>query len=147
MQLPSLEKLTPRELEVLTASAARNVQVGYGSGLTSEDILDDQAKRLHKALPRRSRKTVEELARAYVEGPRLSYTRFADELVRTFLRVAAVLSDDLPECVQVMQRLERDISGLSGPDLVVASPTVSDLMRFWLSETALNLRRRSGLIG
>jgi hypothetical protein len=55
-----------------------------------------------------------------------------------------VVSDDLLGAVQVLQRTERDLRELSGPRLV-SHPTVSRLVRFWISPEADALRQRMGI--
>ncbi len=145
-RLHPIDKLTPRELEVLLASAARLVSPGYGGGLTSEDFLEEQARRIHKSLPRRARKALEEAAGRYVEAPRLDFPRFCRTVRLTANRVGALLSDDLPGSIDVMRRTERDLAGLDGPALARASDQVADLLRFWMSNTAMQLRRHAGLL-
>lgn len=142
----AVDKLTPRELEVLLASAARNVRAGYGAGLTSEEFLDDQAKRLYKALSRRQRKAMEEAGRAYVEAGRVDFARWVHSARRTSHRVAALLSDDLMATIEVLRRTERDLAGLDGPALVRSSDTVSDLLTFWASKAAMHVRKHTGLL-
>ncbi|MEM9194549.1 MAG: tetratricopeptide repeat protein, partial [Myxococcota bacterium] len=145
-RLHAIEKLTPRELEVSLASAARNVSPGYGAGLTSEDILDERAKRLHKSLPRRSRKAVEAVASRYVEAPRVDFVRWTEGIQRTSRRLACLLSDDLPSCVELLQRMERELGGLHGPALVKGSPAVADLVRYWVSADAMTVRQTLGML-
>jgi len=144
--IEAVEKLTPRELEVLLASAARNVDGSYGVGLTSEEFLDEQRKRLHKATPWLHRKNVDEAARQYVSGGQVNFARFCHGAQRTAVRIAALLSDDLDAAVQGLQRTERDIKGLGGPALLEGSPIVRDLLAFWASEPAMHLRRHAGLV-
>ncbi len=144
--LPAVEKLTPRELEVLLASACRSLVPGYGSGLTSEDYLNDQAKKIHRALPRRSRKALEAVATRYVEAPRVDFVRWTAGVTRANQAIAAMLSDDLGACIEVMRRTERDLAGLEGAVLVRASSAIRDLLRFWVSNPALELRRRIGMV-
>ncbi len=141
-----MAKLTPRELEVLLASAARNVQEKYGAGLTSEDFLDEQAKRIYKATPRRQRKALEEAARAYIDAPRVDFTRWARAAVRTANRAAALLSDDLLGTIEVLRRTERDLAALKGSGLVRESEVVRDLVKFWPSAAAMHLRHHTGII-
>jgi len=143
--IEAVEKLTPRELEVLLASAARNVEGTYGVGLTSEEFMGEQRKRLHKATPWLHRKNVDEAARQYVDAGQVSFARFCHGAQRTAVRIAALLSDDLGASVQALQRTERDIQGLSGPALIEGSPIVRDLLAFWASEPAMHLRRHAGL--
>ncbi len=141
-----VEKLTPRELEVLLASAARNVDESYGRGLTSEEFMSEQRKRLHKATPWLHRKNVDEAARGYVAAGNVDFARLSRGATRTAARVAALLTDDLAASVQALQRTERDIQGLSGPALVEGSAYVRDLLAFWASEPAMHLRRHAGLV-
>lgn len=143
---PATEKLTPRELEVLLASAARNVQERYGTGLTNEDILDEQAKRIYKALPRRSRKAMEEAARIYVDAGRVDFARWVRGAERTATRAASLVSDDLNGSVEVLRRTERDLSVSEGEELVRSSDVVRDLVVFWASKAGMHLRRHMGII-
>lgn len=142
----AVDKLTPRELEVLLASAARNVRQGYGAGLTSEEFLDEQAKRLYKALGRRYRKPMEEAGRAYVDAGRVDFARWVHGARRTAHRVAGLLSDDLVAAVDVLRRTERDLGAMEGPALVRSSEVVADLVAFWASKAAMHIRRHAGML-
>ncbi|HJL14562.1 MAG TPA: tetratricopeptide repeat protein, partial [Sandaracinaceae bacterium LLY-WYZ-13_1] len=139
-----VDKLTPRELEIVLASICRRVADGFGAGLTSEDILDDIGKRLYKALPRRARKGVDDLATAYVEGERVDFAHFTEAVITSANRVALLVCDDLAAAVESLQRTERDLADLSGPALL-RHPMVARLLRFWLSPEADHLRQRCGL--
>ncbi len=142
----AIDKLTPREIEVLLASAARSVSPQYGSGLTSEEFLDDQLKKIQRALPRRDRKLMEEVAHRYVATPKVDFPRWVDGLNQAARRIASVVADDLDGCIDVMRRTERDLAGLDGMSLARTSDTVADLLRFWISDTALELRKHAGMI-
>ncbi len=138
-------KLTPHELEVLLASAGRIVKADFRAGLTSEDMLDEQSKRLHKSLSRRNRKVVEDFSKDYVNAPRIDFADWVFEVNRTASQVALLIADDLPSCVDALPLLERDLSAHSGKKLY-STPMVSDLMRFWVSDAAIRLRRHVGLL-
>jgi hypothetical protein len=144
--LHALDKLTPRELEVALASVTRRFSDQYGTGLTNEDDLDRQGKRIYKALPRRSRKVLQEVALRYAQAPRLDFARWAEGVVATSRRVASILSGDLPASVRALQRSERELSSLEGRDLVEASPMIADLLRFWMSDDAMRLRQTFGMV-
>lgn len=131
----ALLKLQPREVEVLLAAYGRTVAPGFGEGLTSEDFMAEQGKKAHKALPRRSRRTAEEKARAYVMAPEPDFAAWAASRERAATRVAALLADDLVSCAELVPNAE---DSLDDP--------VRDLIRFWLSEPALTARIRAGLL-
>jgi len=144
--LHAVEKLTPRELEVFLAAACRTVDPAFGGGLTADDLLEDQGKRIHRSLPRRARRQAEEAVRGYLGMPVLDFQSFVDDLRRAAMRMAAVLSDDLASTVAVVQREDEELVGLSGPALLRRSGPVNDLVRFWLSEPALEVRRALGYL-
>jgi len=141
----AIEKLTPRELDVLLASAARTVVPDFGSGLTSEEFLNEQTRRLQRAIPRRDRKQVREAALAYANAPRVKFARWVQAAQRTATRVALLLSDDLGPLV-------RDVRSELGPENEVESavlashPVYRDALSFWASPAAMHLRKHLGLV-
>ena len=144
--ITALDKLTPREIEVVLASAVRQVAPTFGQGLTSEDFLDDQSKRIAKALSRRNRKAMEELATQYVSAQPPDFPTWARALQQTANRAASLVGDDLPAAIEVLRRTERDLVGVDGATLARTSPIIADLLRFWVSEAAFAFRRRAGTI-
>ena len=54
--------------------------------------------------------------------------------------------DDLPACVEGMRRTERDYGSSTVLELAAGAPLVTDLVRFWTSDLALDIRRRAGLL-
>ena len=93
-----------------------------------------------------SRRQLDVAAHAYVAAPRLDFVRWTTGVSRAGQALAALLADDLGAAIEVMRRTERDLAGLEGVALVRASSAIRDLMRFWVSEPALALRRTVGLI-
>ncbi|HEY8430949.1 MAG TPA: tetratricopeptide repeat protein, partial [Sandaracinaceae bacterium] len=144
MGLHAIDKLTPRELEIVLAAAARRVAPGFGAGLTGEDVLDDVGKRLYRALSRRARKDLEELARNYVDAGPQDFAAVTEAVLAAASRVALLVADDLLACVEVLKRTEPHLGELSGARLVT-HPSVSRLVRFWVSPEADALRQRAGL--
>ncbi|MFW6050499.1 MAG: tetratricopeptide repeat protein [Myxococcota bacterium] len=140
------DKLTPRELEVLLASAARSVEPGFGRGLTSEEFLDNQARRIHRALPRRTRKSVQQAATRYVETPKVDFGAWYAAIRRTSHRIAALMADDLPGVMDALRSTERELSNLEGAEMLRASPVALDLLRFWGTDQAMALRAQLGLL-
>jgi tetratricopeptide (TPR) repeat protein len=143
-RLSVVDKLTPRELEILVASATRIVAPGFGAGLTSEDVLDDQAKRIGKLLSRKARRTLDELAPRYAQSPIQDYPAFSARVARAAARVGLLVADDLERSLDVLRRIERDGQGLDFPTFLRGSPLAQDLLRYHGSEQALEVRRRFG---
>ncbi|MCB9593572.1 MAG: tetratricopeptide repeat protein [Sandaracinaceae bacterium] len=142
--LYAVDRLTPRELEIVLAATSRKVSDGYGAGLTSEDVLEDVSKRLFRALPRRNRRPAEDAARAYVSAKSIDFAHFVEAVVTSASRIALVVCDDLVAALDVLRRTERDLGELTGQKLV-RHPMVSRLIRFWVSPEAEVLRSRCGL--
>ncbi|MDW8362028.1 MAG: tetratricopeptide repeat protein [Myxococcales bacterium] len=145
MRLAAAEKLTARELEVLLASAARLVSPQAGKGLTAEDFLDEQQRRIRRALSRRMLRWVEEAAARYVAAGRVDVARLHEALGRACRRVALLLADDLQAVVDLVRRTG-EWASVEPAVLVREHPVVGDLARFWMSEPAMQLRRRMGLL-
>lgn len=140
-----VEKLQPRELEVFIAAAMRPFAPGFGAGLTSEDVLGDQQKQIQKALSRRARKALEELAPRYVAAPPPDFHQLVRGIQYGVARAALVVSDDLVQSVELLHRSEREYSDKI-PTLLATAPLVQDLVRFWTSDVAAAVRRRLNAI-
>jgi tetratricopeptide (TPR) repeat protein len=136
----ALEKLTPRELEVLVAAAVRLVKPGFGEGLTSEEVLEDTKKRVAKAMSRKSRRTVEELAAFIADGPPVDYAAWAEQAHQALRELSALLADDLVDAVELTRRLDRELSQRESDDLIRRSPALQSLLRLWISDKALAVR-------
>jgi cellulose synthase operon protein C len=142
----AIEKLTPREIEVVLAAAARTVERDFGAGLTSEEVLSALHRRIHRALPWRSRKHARAAAGAYVDGPRIDFALFCTELRHAAVRVAAVLSDDLVASAGALRQAARDPFVGAPEESAQHPPAVAGLLRFWASEEAMALRAELGLL-
>lgn len=141
----AVDKLTPRELDVLLASAARIVKPDFGHGLTSEEVLNEQTRALQRAIPRRDRKAVRDAARAYADARRVKFDRWVLAAQRTATRVALLLCDDLaPLIAEVQSRIAPGPSGES-PSLE-SQPAYLDALRFWASPASMHLREHMGML-
>ncbi len=141
----AVEKLTPRELDVLLASAARIVKPDFGSGLTSEEFLNEQTRGLQRAIPRRDRRLVRDAALAYSQAKRVKFDRWVNAAHRTAVRVALLLCDDLDPLVQdVRSRIapEREAGG----ETFDTRPAYVDALKFWVSPAAMHLREHMGML-
>ena len=141
----AVDKLTPRELDVLLASAARIVKPDFGSGLTSEEFLNEQTRRLQRAIPRRDRKLVRDAAFAYSQAKRVKFDRWVNAAHRTALRAALLVCDDLDPLVQdIRSRIapEREAEG----ETFDKQPAYLDALKFWASPAAMHLREHMGML-
>jgi len=139
-------KLTPRELEVVLAAYARTMVAGFGRGLTNEDLLEDQGRKIHKALSRRARKAAEDVVPRYVSAPPVDFVKWSEGRDRLASRAASLLCDDLSTSLEGMVRARSEASNRS-VTIDLNDEASRDLLRFWVSEAALRARTRAGLPG
>ncbi len=144
--LQAVDKLTPEAIALLLAAAARTVDASFGTGLADEEYLNGHARRVSRSLPWLGRGAVEEAARAYVAAPRLDPVEWQFRARLTAARAALIVSDDLPGSIALLRQTEGDLAGLTGPALAQGMRGVQDLLRFWVSDAALALRRKLGTL-
>ncbi len=138
-RLSVIDKLEAKELEQVLAAGARIVDPAFGSGLADEDSMNQLARKVSRTLPWLGRGAIEDAARDYAAGER---TNVADWLARqrtTAARAALLVGDDLNGAITLLKQ---------HPSALGVDPTrlAPDLVRFWVSETAMNIRRRLGLL-
>ncbi len=141
----AIEKLTPRELDVLLASAARMVKPEFGVGLTSEEFLNEQARIIQRAIPRRDRRAIRDAAAAYAEARRVKFDRWVSAAHRTAGRVALLLCDDLEPMIQQL-RSRVGPEGSTESVALEAHPGYRDAFSFWASAPAMHLRQYMGMV-
>jgi tetratricopeptide (TPR) repeat protein len=144
--LAVIDKLAPQALELLLAAAARNVDPSFGTGIADEEFLNAHARRVSRALSRRTRRAMEDAATAYTGAPRVNFVDWVARVRLTSARAAAILSDDLPASLELVRRMEGDLAGLQGVALAQGMRVVQDLLLFWVSDSAFALRRRLGML-
>jgi hypothetical protein len=89
---------------------------------------------------------VEEAARAYIAAPRLDPVEWLFRARLGAQRAALIVADDLPGSIGLLRRTEGDLSALTGPTLAQGMRAVHDLLRFWVSDSALAARRKLGTL-
>ena len=144
--LHAVDRLSPDAVGVLLAAAGRTVDPGFGSGLADEDFLNSQARRVTRSLPWLGRGAVEDAARNYAAAPRLDAGEWVFRVRLTAARAALIVADDLPGSITLVRQSEGDLAGLTGGALAQGMRAVHDLLRFWVSDAALALRRRLGTL-
>jgi cellulose synthase operon protein C len=146
LKLHAVEKLGPDQLELLLAGAARNEDGAAPASMAGEEATQMMAKRVSRALPWIGRGGIDDAARDYAASPRVDIAELAARIRLGAARAALLVSDDLQGAVLVTRQMEGDLSSATGVSRAWGARLVNDLMAFWLSENALSVRRRLGLI-
>jgi tetratricopeptide (TPR) repeat protein len=141
-----VEKLSAKAVERLLTAAAHSVVPSFSGNAESVRDLDDYAQQIHKAIPRKSRKQKEELARRYVASPCTDFASWTGAVRQTTLRAALLLTDDLVTSIDLIRQSDKELKAMSGKLLVQRSEMIADLLRFWMSDRAMAFRRRAGLL-
>jgi len=128
------------------AAVMRQVVERYGAGRYPEQELAKEHKRLAKAVPRRSRKLVQAAASLCLNEPMVDFERWANSVELSSARAAALITNDLPEVAELLSRSAATTASLKGATLVRSSALIADLMRFWASPAAFDVRRSAGII-
>ena len=103
-------------------------------------------RRIQKALSRRARRALEEATPRYVAGPPVDFAAWVRTIHIGSARAALLVSDDLLSSIEALRRTERDLAHGDPIELVRNSPIVAELVRFWASKPAIELRHRAGML-
>ncbi len=150
--VPWIEELSPKQIEAFLVAGARQVAKGYGEA--DAELLATQEAAISRALSRRQRKVLEELA-PHISAPRsppLRVDEFTGALARAELRAAFLVTGDLLAILEEMRPLDPVLNGaLESPgtralSTLLEHPLAGDLVRFALTPEATALRRRVGAI-
>lgn len=136
------DRLSPQQLELLLAAAARSVEPGFRTPGADDEHLATLSRRVSKALPWIGRGPIEDAARAYAAAPLSDVASWIADTRLTAARAALLIADDLPSSIALVRKHDVAASGASAAD---GDRIVRDLIFFWLSDTAFALRRRLGL--
>lgn len=144
-RVPAIHRMSADEIELFVWGAASAV------GVTPPTHLDPGAvaelgRRIARLLARRTRRSLEERASALASGAARGLGEWMHRAQVTAARAAVVVADDLPGAIEILRRLEGDLSGRSGAESAAGMRIAEDLLRFWVSEPAFRLRRRLGLM-
>jgi hypothetical protein len=112
----------------------------------SDDEIAGLAKRLLKVLSRRSRKLLETAAMQCLGDPPVDLERYSRSLEPSAVRAAALLTNDLPAVVSALRQAGGVPNNLEGAAMVQACPVLADLLRFWATEAAFEVRRDAGML-
>ncbi|MBW2460160.1 MAG: hypothetical protein JRH11_00850, partial [Deltaproteobacteria bacterium] len=122
-------RIPAAELGALLEAATHAHVPGYGNGAD----LEDRSRQVSKAIPRRSRRLVEEAASRYASTTAPDVPRWVADVELTAARAALLVCDDIAGAAQVLGRTRGEKPG--------GDNTVTHLLRFWASDTSMRFRR------
>ena len=129
-QLHALDHVDEGTLERILVAVVRQFDPAFSaSPMLDEDEIEDEVRRVGKAIGFFSRGRIQEAATLYASDRAQDFSPWAREIRRLAARAALLISDDL---ISVLGALGEDL----GPDNYS-----SDLVRFWVSDPALRFRR------
>jgi hypothetical protein len=144
--LHSAITLGRRELGRVVTATLRIVAASYGAGRYGEEELNVLNKKIVKALSRRNKKAIEIAGAQYFGEPPVDLDAWARTVELTSARAGALLCNDLVAVVSVLRQTGAVPARAEGAALVHNSPILSDLLRFWPSPEAMELRRTAGIL-
>jgi tetratricopeptide (TPR) repeat protein len=121
------------EVPLLLASACQSVAPGFGENVLGREEIEVVASQIARATPRRSRRAVEEAATRYASSPPADPLAWTRDIELTAYRAALLVTDDLGPSLEILERVRGDKIG--PPNFA------TDLVRFWVSHTAVRFRR------
>jgi hypothetical protein len=144
-------KLTALDLEIILAAAVRLFDLSFGDDVAPADVLADRGKRLAKALPRRSRKALEDACARYRTARPPNFELWLRGMDYSANRLGVLLCNDVGTALEVIRRSDRRLLGMpmgTTEEMVACLrdvEPVGDLLRFVVSDEHFALRRAVGL--
>jgi hypothetical protein len=145
-KLHAVDRLSADQLELLLGAAARMVDGSFPATSSGEDAIASLSRRVSRALPWIGRGGIEDAARDYAAARRMDSAEWVRRVRTSAARAALLVSDDLSQAVAAIRRSEGDLSGAQGRSLTEATRLAEDLLGFWVSEGAIAVRKRLGLL-
>jgi hypothetical protein len=128
-----LSVLSPRTIELLMAAIVELFERGYSGYLGQRREVEELAKAVNRAVPRRLRKSLEEPARAYAAGQPVAAAAWYIASQRSAERAGLLLAGDVEAALSVLTREK-------------ASRSVqAEILRFSVGPHLYEARRRLGL--
>jgi len=142
-RLEAVISVPPRQLELLVAAATRLYVRNFGNGLTSEGFLEELGKEVGRTVSRRARRVLEELASKHANARRMDFDGWRGAVDATAVRAAVMCAGDFRAAVTMLVAEHPELARFSGEALFARAPQIANLATFWVSSTALSLRRRA----
>jgi tetratricopeptide (TPR) repeat protein len=136
--LLGVERLSQGELAMLVEAgiqASESARATSAHGQSVQEI----ARLIGKAMPRRHRRAFEDAARAYVTLPDADLGLWSKNMRTVNARAAALIADDPAGALSLIEHRKRELRGDRQQEL---QSLLGDLPRFLLSDAAQSLRQR-----
>ncbi|MBZ0117633.1 MAG: hypothetical protein K8H88_11590, partial [Sandaracinaceae bacterium] len=130
-QLHVLDRLGDDAVQRLLVATVRQFEPSFSLGRPDPE-LDEEVRRVAKAIPWLSRGRIQEAATTFSTMPTLDIPAWAADVRRLAARAAVLVADDLIASIEAL-----------GEPLEPGS-LASDLVRFWISDPATRFRRVVG---
>ena len=137
-----IDVLSDVELSDLVVAGARLVEPRFAPNRSSGADLDALGRRISKALPWLAKSRFEDAARRFVASRPPDGASLGRELRAAALRAALIAADDVSPLL-LLQRTRGTIVGL---DVEESKSAQLDLLRTWVSEASMQVRKRAGLL-
>lgn len=134
-------RLSPEDTAAVVAAAVRRLVPSFEDGLHDAQRLATLQQQLSPSWFGRGR--VDEVVQRYYAEP-TDVRAWAPTVKQSVTRVAALLAGDLGACFQSL-RAVGDVEGL-GPEALDQNVVVRDLLTFWVSDEAMEVRRLAGIL-
>jgi len=134
--LVAVERLSQGELALLLEAG---VQASESARAVSGQGVQEIARAIGKAMPRRQRRAFEDAARAYSMMPEIDLATWAKNMRAINARAAALLADDPAGSLALLEVRKRELRGDRQQEI---QALLGDIPRFLLSDGAQALRKR-----
>ncbi len=134
-------RLSPEDTAAVVAAAVRRLVPSFEDGYHDAQRLAMLQQQLSPSWFGRGR--VDEVVQRYYAEP-TDVREWAPTVKRSVTRVAALLAGDLGACLEAL-RAVGDVEG-DGPEVLEQNEVVRDLLTFWVSDEAMEVRRLAGIL-
>jgi hypothetical protein len=145
-RLHVVDALPAADLAVFLGAVGRTADPTFLPPGVDESAVEALSKRVSKSVSWLSRGRIEDVARAYAQAGPVDAQDFSRRVRLTAARAALIVADDVVSTLHLLRRTEADQAGLDGARAEAGLRTVRDLLRTWIGDPAMGLRRDLGLV-
>jgi hypothetical protein len=144
-RLHTVLSLRTPELETVIAGAARVVVPSFTLNHLDDEDANNAREIVRRTVVRKWRRPMEIAAEELAAKPPGDVGRWQAAVRQTALRAALLVANDLAPSIEAMRHVV-ELPELRGSVLVQSADSVSDLLRFWISNRAASVRQHAGMV-